>query len=150
MPADSIPLGTIFFYWIAKGKNRVGNDFFRQPEQGALLLYTVHLRPCPQPHAANPKGVSGQNHILGRDCSVNDPVIRRGRERPVQIAADQNAQRRVFQRLGRIPICLCHLCQLLEVAQGGPLIPACKIVWISPFEMPWSMNARTLLRVRMA
>ena len=91
------------------------SDGLRQVKQCGLLFYAIHLRPCAEPHRAEAECIGAKRHILRGNGAVDDPIVFRGWECTLEIAADQNGGRSLFQRLCRSTVRLRHFKQLFAV-----------------------------------
>ena len=91
------------------------HDGLRQVKQCGLLFYAIHLRPCAEPHRAEAECIGAKRHILRGNGAIDDPIVLRGWEGALEIAADQNGGLSLFQRLCRSTVRLCHFKQLFAV-----------------------------------
>ena len=70
----------------------MGDHGIRQVEKLFLTLHPIHLRPCTEPHRADPQRMSAKADILGGNRPIHDPVILGIAESPFQITADKNSR----------------------------------------------------------
>lgn len=130
-----------------------------QVKQCGLLFYAIHLRPCAEPHRAEAECIGRKASYSARQGAVDDPIVFRGWECTLEIAADQNGGRSLFQRLCRSTVRLRHFKQLFAVGddvndqsraftQQGPLMPASKIRCSFSSSMGCAVKSRTLLRLK--
>ena len=149
----------ILFRGIAECKSGMRHDSLRQVKQCGLLFNTVHLRPCAEPHRAEAECIGAKRHILHGNGAVDDPIVLRGWECTLEIAADQNGGRSLFSAavpVYRSPLPFKQLFAvgddderpIARIHAARALMPASKIRCSFSSSMGCAVKSRTLLRLK--